>query len=205
MALRPGLANEVLTFWFGDGVTYGSKPAVVERVQNLWFSGSEEVDSELRRRFGEDLEAVSGEDISQITGVREKLVVIVLLDQFSRNICRDTPGAFAQDALALQLSKEMLRAREDRELEAVERVFVYMPLEHSENKEDQALSVEKFQELLEEVDEGLKSVYESFLDYAVRHKVIIDRFGRFPHRNEILGRESTAEEIEFLKEPGSSF
>ena len=205
MALRDGMADEVISFWFGDGLSLENRPALVERVQGLWFSGAEEVDEELRRRFGKDLASATRESLQGLDNVRDKLAAVVLLDQFSRNIHRDTPGAFARDALALSLAKEMIRAGEDLELKPYERVFVYMPLEHSEDGADQALSVRKFEELLGEVDGELRGVYESFHDYAVRHKVIIDRFGRFPHRNETLGRESTEEEVEFLKEPGSSF
>lgn len=205
MALRDGMVDEVLSFWFGDDLSLEGRQALVDKVQGLWFSGSEEVDEELRKRFGEDLEGFSREDLLGLKSTRERLAAVVLLDQFSRNIHRETAGAFARDALALNIAKEMIEAKEDLELEPYERVFVYLPLEHSEDGADQALSVRKFEGLLEEVDVELRGVYESFLDYAERHKVIIDRFGRFPHRNEVLGRESTEEEVEFLKEPGSSF
>lgn len=203
--LNPGVTDEVLSYWFGDDISYDQAPSIVDRIQNVWFAGRDDVDNEIRKRFADDIAGVTEETLSQLSSSRDKLAVIILLDQFSRNIFRESSEAFAKDHMALKLAKELIRSNEDVELEPIQRVFVYLALEHAENVEDQSLSVKKYEELLEEVDEGLKSIYESFLEYAIRHKVIIDRFGRFPHRNEILGRESTKEEIEFLKQPGSSF
>ncbi len=203
--LNPGVTDEVLSYWFGDDISYDQAPSIVDRIQNVWFAGSDDVDNEIRKRFADDIAGVTEETLSQLNSSRDKLAVIILLDQFPRNIFRESSEAFAKDHMALKLAKELIRSNENVELEPIQRVFVYLALEHAENVEDQSLSVKKYEELLEEVDEGLKSIYESFLEYAIRHKVIIDRFGRFPHRNEILGRESTKEEIEFLKQPGSSF
>lgn len=203
--LNPGVTDEVLSYWFGDDISYDHAPSIVEKIKNVWFAGSDDVDNEIRKRFADDIAGVTEETLSQLSSSRDKLAVIILLDQFSRNIFRESSEAFAKDHMALKLAKELIRSNEDVELEPIQRVFVHLALEHAENVEDQSLSVKKYEELLEEVDEGLKSIYESFLEYAIRHKVIIDRFGRFPHRNEILGRESTKEEIEFLKQPGSSF
>lgn len=205
MTLRPGLAGEVLSFWFGERDSLKSRDALVERVQRLWFGGGEEVDGEIATRFKSDLDSMAEGDLGAARSTEEKLALIVLLDQFSRNIYRESPRAFAKDLLALKLAKGIIEGGLDMELEPEERAFVYLVLEHSEDAGDQALSVSKFEELAGEVAEELRSVYESFLDYAVQHKVIIDRFGRFPHRNELLGRTSTPEEIEFLKQPGSSF
>ncbi len=203
--LNPGVTDKVLSYWFGDDISYDHAPSIVDRIQNIWFAGSDDVDNEIRKRFADDIAGVTEETLSQLSSSRDKLAVIILLDQFPRNIFRESSEAFAKDHMALKLAKELIRSNEDVELEPIQRVFVYLALEHAENVEDQSLSVKKYEELLEEVDEGLKSIYESFLEYAIRHKVIIDRFGRFPHRNEILGRESTKEEIEFLKQPGSAF
>ena len=199
------MTDEVLSYWFGDDISYDHAPSIVDRIKNVWFAGSDDVDNEIRKRFADDIAGVTEETLSQLNSSRDKLAVIILLDQFPRNIFRESSEAFAKDHMALKLAKELIRSNENVELEPIQRVFVYLALEHAENVEDQSLSVKKYEELLEEVDEGLKSIYESFLEYAIRHKVIIDRFGRFPHRNEILGRESTKEEIEFLKQPGSSF
>lgn len=203
--MRDGLAGEILEFWFGEGGSPESEAGIAQRVGGLWFAASSEVDEEIRRRFLRDLEALGADDLRRLSDARQRLAAVVLLDQFPRNIFRDSPRAFAWDHLALGLTKEMIQAGEDLHLKPAERAFVYMALEHSEDARDQALSVRKFQELCEEVEEGLKPVFEGFLDFAERHKVIIDRFGRFPHRNELLGRASTPEEVKFLKEPGSSF
>jgi len=131
--------------------------------------------------------------------------LILLTDQFPRNMYRDSPQAFAYDAKALAWCLEGLKQQFDRHLRPIERVFFYLPLEHAESLEHQERSVEKFRELLDEADERRKNVFAEYLDLAVRHRNIIARFGRFPHRNRILGRESTGEELAFLKEPGSSF
>ena len=124
-----------------------------------------------------------------------RLAAVIVLDQFPRNMYRGASRAFAADGAALSLAKEALMRGFDRELSIDERKFLYMPFEHSENPAEQARSMELFGTLESELD----------LDYARRHKEIIDRFGRFPHRNAVLGRISTPEEIEFIKEPGSSF
>jgi len=118
---------------------------------------------------------------------------------------REDGRAFESDAIALNVAKDMIRRGEDRKLKPIERVFIYLPLEHSEEADDQALSVEKFREVVDQVSEELKDIYRMFLDYAARHKVIIERFGRFPHRNDMIGRKSTREELEFLKQPNSLF
>ncbi|MCW5575972.1 MAG: DUF924 domain-containing protein, partial [Burkholderiales bacterium] len=116
-----------------------------------------------------------------------------------------TQQAFAHDGLALRLSLDGIAAGADRELRAIERVFFYLPLEHAESAEMQERSVALFTALAAGVPEADRPVFSGFTDYAVRHRDIVRRFGRFPHRNRILGRESTAEEYEFLKQPGSSF
>jgi uncharacterized protein (DUF924 family) len=123
------------------------------------------------------------------------LAEIIILDQFSRNIFRDTPIAFATDALALEAAKEAIANGFDKEIDAGYLSFLYMPFMHSESKEIHEIAVSLFNK------PGMESSYE----YELKHKAIIDRFGRYPHRNEILGRQSTLEEIEFLKEEGSSF
>jgi len=118
---------------------------------------------------------------------------------------RNTPAAFAHDALARKWCKEGLRIGAQDALRPIERVFFYLPLEHAESVEDQELSVALYRELVSAAGPEGAEVFGGFLDYAVRHRDVIVRFGRFPHRNRILGRASTAEEIEFLKQPGSSF
>ena len=129
------------------------------------------------------------------TTARGMLAAVIALDQFPRNLYRGDPRAFAADPAALALATEAVERGLDRAMSIDERKFLYLPFEHSEDPAVQARSVELFAALED----------EDTLGYALRHKEIIDRFGRFPHRNEVLGRESTPEEIEFLKEPDSSF
>jgi uncharacterized protein (DUF924 family) len=130
---------------------------------------------------------------------------VIVLDQFPHHIHRDTPDAFAQDAKALALSLAALAAGEDKSLTLIERVFLYLPLEHAESIAMQDLSVAQYQQLADEAVESERTLFDNFLDYAHKHRDVVLRFGRFPHRNDILGRTSTAEEIAFLKQPGSRF
>jgi len=134
-----------------------------------------------------------------------ELARIILLDQFPRNIYREQPRAFAYDMQALSWTLEGLAKQSDQQLRPVERVFFYLPLEHAEDLGHQETSVKLFRELVEAVPQEQRNTFAGFFDFAVRHHDIIDRFGRFPHRNVILGRESTSEEEEFLTQPGSSF
>lgn len=196
-------AVELLEHWFGqagDGWTISA-----DRIE-LWFGRSDETDADLRRRFGRLHERASaGELSSWEADPRSKLALLLLFDQLSRNLHRGTPDAFANDPRALGLAREMIDRGEDRELRPIERPFVYLPLEHAEDLEAQHRAVEAFRALRDEAPEAARAGYETLLDYAERHLVVIERFGRFPHRNAILGRESTTEEEAFLLEPGSSF
>ncbi|MBY0370510.1 DUF924 domain-containing protein [bacterium] len=194
--------SSVLEFWLGE----------VEETQEylrartaIWFMGGEVVDRILQKRFGSLLESIAAGKVEAPTGPLDKLATIIVLDQFSRNIFRGTPRAFTQDAQALRLAKEMIAAGEEKILREIPRVFAYLPFEHSENLADQELSVDYFRQLTQGAPGALKEAFEQNLDYAVRHRDIIRRFGRFPHRNAILDRQSTPEELEFLKTPGSSF
>ncbi len=198
-------AKEILLFWFGENMSYDEEAAIEERAKKVWFAQTKEVDQEIRERFEHDLEDVTEDMLKGIQDISEKLAMIILLDQFSRNMFRDDSRAFARDRLGLKLAKQMVDKNEDMKLKPSERVFVYLALEHSENQEDQKVSVVKFKKLCDEVPKKVRGIYQAFLDYAIKHKVIIDRFGRYPHRNEALGRKSTKEELEFLKEPGSHF
>ncbi len=136
---------------------------------------------------------------------RGRLALILLLDQLPRAIYRGTPRAFEKDDKALGLAREGLQLKMDHHLRYIERLFFLLPLEHAEDLDAQQQSVRRFLELEAEVAPPLRPAFGGFVEYAVRHRDVIERFGRFPHRNEILGRESTAEEEAFLKEPGSSF
>ncbi|MCL4157827.1 UNVERIFIED_CONTAM: hypothetical protein GTU68_065165, partial [Idotea baltica] len=158
----------------------------------LWFTKSDETDAFLRERFSPTLDALSSglADDWAALGPHGRLASLIVLDQFSRNIYRGRPHSFAQDEQALAQCKRGLLGGDDEGLSETERIFFYMPLEHSEASE-----------LHEDARPEFKALTKSTLDYAYAHKAIIDRFGRYPHRNKILGRENTGEEAEFLKQP----
>lgn len=195
--------QEVLTYWFGDLQTADDYP---QKQSKLWFGGGAVVDQEIRDRFEHLVKAAINHELDDWKqSPRGRLGLIILIDQFSRNIYRGTPKAFAGDLLAQELALEGLFLQEDQKLFPIERVFFYLPFEHSEDLKIQKLSVSVFQELSISAPASMASIFKSFVDYAFRHYEIIKRFGRFPHRNFIMGRESTLEEWEFLKDPHSSF
>lgn len=197
-------AKEILEFWFGpeEELGWDFDPARYE----LWFGRSAETDRLVTERFGEDAHAAAAGELDDWAATpRGRMALLLLLDQFPRHIHRGRPEAFAQDPKAQALVVEGLALGHDQALSPIERSFFYLPLEHAENRELQARSVELYQALADAAPEAVKDRYLSFLDYAIRHKEIIDRFGRFPHRNAILGRESTEKEEAFLLLPGSSF
>lgn len=199
----PTTAATVLDFWFGNA---GDDTAIAQSQQKLWWSKNTEVDADMRRRFGDLVKtAAAGKRDDWAQHAHGRLALILLLDQFPRNMYRDTPRAFAYDPLAGQLALAGIASGDDRELRAIERVFFYLPLEHSESAELQERSVALFTALAAGVPAADRKTFTGYLDYAVRHRDVIHRFGRFPHRNHILGRTSTEEEIAFLKQPGSSF
>lgn len=174
----PQWITEVLRFWFEE-----TQP-------QAWFTRDDKFDAEIRKRFG----ALHSSLIEKIpaavtTTPLGALATVIVLDQFSRNLYRDSPRAFDADATALTLAQEAIAAGFDRELNPAQRMFLYMPFQHSEDRGVQARSIELFSALGNSMA----------LDYAHQHRDIIERFGRFPHRNRTLGRESTPEELEFLK------
>ncbi|WP_017315225.1 DUF924 family protein [Mastigocladopsis repens] len=188
-------AKEILEFWFGspNEPDYG-KP------KPFWFSKKPEFDEELQIRFLTDYQkAAAGYLDDWINSSNSCLALILLLDQFPRNMFRDTPQAFATDWEALSAAQHAIALGYDQKLLPVQRWFIYLPFEHSENLEHQRQAVRLFQQLSNDPEST------SCIDYAMRHMQVIQRFGRFPHRNEILGRVSTSEEKEFLKQTGSSF
>ncbi len=188
-------AGEVLEFWFGrEGEPeYG-------QFRDEWFRKDPEFDARVTRQFA-DLyeEAASGNLDSWRDDAESSLALVIVLDQFPRNMFRGDGRTHAADGEALGASRHAVEHALDRELPAFQRMFLYMPFMHSENAEDQRRSVELFERLAGET--GAPDV----VSYAVGHKEIVDRFGRFPHRNEILGRETTPEEAELLTTEGSSF
>ena len=185
-------AAAVLLFWFG-GPERGKR-------RKLWFEKNTAFDQEIRGRFLDLHEQAAAGKLSRLKAMPEDcLALILLLDQFPRNMFRGSPRAFATDAPALDAARHAVEQGYDRAMLPVERLFAYLPFEHSETLADQikACALCKPLEEFEETDDAYR--------YAVRHREIIERFGRFPHRNAILGRASTPEEIEFLKTPGSGF
>ena len=178
------MKNEVLAFWFEE-----IEPA-------MWWKVDPSFDDQIRQRFGPLLtQASAGELYSWRKDTKGRLAEIIILDQFSRNIYRNSPDAFAQDSAALVLAQEAVAAGVLQDLSEAERGFLLLPYMHSESR------------LIHEQAERLYREYAAKEDYEfeLKHKTIIDRFGRYPHRNRLLNRKSTMEEVEFLKLPGSSF
>jgi uncharacterized protein (DUF924 family) len=187
-------ANDVLSFWFGEPDAAGRLAP-----RDLWFTKSDATDRLLAERFGATVEdALAGRHDDWAATPRGALALVIVLDQFTRNVFRGTPRAFAGDPRALAVATRMVDTARDTALAPVERWFLYMPFEHSERLLDQYEAVRLFEGL------AADGVAEP-LDWARRHFDVIRRFGRFPHRNAILDRPSTPAEIEFLKQPGSSF
>ena len=195
--------ENILEFWFGTNDGDGE---VIKAKSWLWWGKNEMTDRSIANRFGDDLDRAIGGAIDHwALTPRGQLALIILMDQFSRNIYRGTPRAFAQDKQACILCLTGLEKGQDQVLRPVERAFFYLPLEHSESLLLQEKSVELYRVLYQWASPDLKTNFQEFLDFAIRHRDIIQRFGRFPHRNVILGRESTPEELEFLQQSGSSF
>jgi uncharacterized protein (DUF924 family) len=184
MAAMPPTPDSILAFWFE------------EITPKQWWAQSTEFDRQVESRFGEVHAAAAR---CELYGWREtangRLAEVIVLDQFARNIFRGQPRAFSCDPLALALAQEAVAAKADLELDPAHRAFLYMPYMHSESAAIHTLAISLFNQ------PGM----EGNLDFERRHKEIIDRFGRYPHRNAIVERASTPEEIEFLKTPGSSF
>jgi len=187
--------TEILDFWFGAP---GSETAGKSRKE--WFQKDSAFDQEIRCRFRSVYEqAAAGQLDAWQETPRGALALVLLFDQFPRNMFRGTPAAFATDSKALAVAQNALAQGFDQQLPPVQRQFFYFPLEHSENLEHQRQAVERFAAIKDNPETA-----DSY-PYAVRHWEIIERFGRFPHRNSILDRETTPEEAEFLRQPGSSF
>jgi uncharacterized protein (DUF924 family) len=176
--------KDVLNFWFN------------ELTPDKWWAKDEQLDGVIKERFSDfHAQAARCELVDWRMAAKGRLAEIIILDQFSRNIFRDAPQAFANDPLALALAQEALAVGADKALSPVERSFLYLPFMHSESAKIHQVAVVLYREL------GIAGN----LDFEIQHQNIIERFGRYPHRNKILGRESTPEEIEFLQQPGSSF
>lgn len=189
-------AQRVLDFWFLPAADAGHL-----KTREAWFRKDDAFDASIREHFGTLIDAaLRGELAAWAAAPRSALAQIIVLDQFTRNTRRGTAGMFEGDALALAAARSMVFNRFDLELAGVQRQFVYLPFEHSELLADQLESLRLFEQLGRDHPE-LAGLYE----WAHKHHVIVERFGRFPHRNAALGRASTDEEVAFLKQPGSGF
>ena len=205
----PPSAQNVLFFWFGP------RPYTAARIQQharLWFGEPDapeltpQTDDLIRERYADlTLTAERGELSTWESSPRRRLALILLLDQFPRNIYRGSARAFAQDLQALSLAVSGMQFGADATLDPVERLFFYMPLMHAESLDVQDESLAAFRRLLDEAPAELRRIFDSNLKYAVAHRDVITRFGRFPHRNQALGRESTPEELEWLATDGENF
>lgn len=198
MSPVPAAAQAVLDFWFQPG-----EPAGAERFRREWFVANDAFDAEIRIRFGPLVEAGLAGELNTWDGTAQgSLAHILVLDQFPRNLFRGTARAFAGDALALELATALVASGRDKNLPPLRRWFAFMPFEHSEALIEQERSVALFAGLRRE---GQQDLFEAAYDYALRHRAVIERFGRFPHRNILLGRDSTPEELEALQWPEYHF
>ncbi len=189
--------HDLLSFWFGD---LGHADLPSSDRTNLWFGENEQLKKGLLEAYKKEYEnATQGSLDTWAESPRGRLALILLLDQFSRSLYRNSPDAFAYDAQAQQLCLDGLEQKMDQSLTLIERVFFYMPLVHAENSERQEQSIRLFQNLVTLSMTETTQVYQLFLAYAYAHFRVIKEFGRFPQRNKILGRQSTDAETAFLK------
>jgi len=195
-------SEQICDYWFGeiiDGNTREDRSA-------LWFGGGDAVDGEIRTRFEADLLAAgAGEREHWAENPRGRLALILLLDQFPLNIYRGTARAYDFEAAAVRHCLAGLAAGQDALLSPIERSFFYMPLEHAEDRELQERSVACYRSLLEDAPQQLRAGLQASLDYAIEHRDIVARFGRFPHRNRVLGREPSRDELDWLAAGGATY
>ncbi|WP_095077968.1 DUF924 family protein [Pseudomonas sp. Irchel s3h17] len=193
----------LLDWWFGSA---DSASEVAAQQGRLWFGKRDSQDLEARTRFGDLVEQALAGGLTEWTQRPEGwLALVLLLDQLPRMIFRENPKSYAGDLRAQKLVAQGIAADFDRQLRPIQQVFIYLVFEHCEHLAVQNEAISRFAQLLAEQPEAERAVFADNLDYAERHQAIIARFGRFPHRNAVLGRESTVEEVAFLSQPGSRF
>jgi len=193
----------LLDWWFGSAETPDD---IAADKGKLWFGKRDSQDLEAQTRFGDWVEQALAGGLTEWAQRPEGwLALVLLLDQLPRMIFRENPKSFAGDLRAQALVAQGIAADFDRQLQPIQRVFIYLVFEHCENLAVQNEAVSRFLDLTQQQPEAQRAVFADNLDYAERHQKIIARFGRFPHRNKVLGRASTAEEIEFVSKPGSRF
>ena len=195
--------DKILSFWFKEQAL--SAPQI-DRRMDIWFGEDPVFDEAIKAEFEDDVEKASQGDLDHwAEEPHGRLALILLIDQFRRNIHRNTADAFSHDKLALKLCVEGAMAKKDKGLTPIQKVFFYMPLQHAESAKVQAKSVELFNKLAESVSPTFQETFLTVAQFAELHKDIIDQFGRFPHRNMLLGRENTPEEDEYLAGDGPDF
>ncbi len=196
-------STAILDFWFGKNFQHGMPD---KSYQARWFNVDTQLDELIRTRFSSDLEAAAdGHYNHWRNNPRGRLALIILLDQFSRNIYRGTARAFAYDKQASELALEGLEIGHDQQLIAAYRIFFYMPLEHSESLEHQQRCLALFEDFYKTCAPQIADTIKTNVAFAQQHLDIIERFGRFPHRNELLGRPSTAQELAYLEMTNNNF
>jgi len=193
----------LLDWWFGSS----DAPTQAARDKGkLWFGKKKSQDTDAQNRFGGLVEQALNGGLSEWTATPQGwLALVLLLDQLPRMIYRDTPKAYSGDKRAQEQVQHGLRLERDLALTPLQRTFIYLVLEHTETPAAQDEAIKRFTALLDLLPSTDREYFTQTLDYARKHQVVVKRFGRFPHRNAVLGRESTAEEVEFLKRPGSRF
>lgn len=186
----------ILSFWFKEHAL--SAPQIDQRM-DIWFGEDPVFDHEIEKYFADDIDRASNGELDHwADDPQGRLALILLIDQFRRNIYRGTARAFSKDRLALKLCVEGAMQKKDQGLTPIQRVFFYMPLQHAESRKVQAKSVEIYQRLAESVSPTLRETFKAVAEFAELHKDIVDQYGRFPHRNKLLNRENTPQEKEFL-------
>ena len=203
--MHPNTATpaDVLRFWLG---AHPIDLAAMQRVQGQWFQKNDAFDAELRQLFLPTIAAArAGQLDAWAEDAEGRLALLIVLDQFTRNAFRGQPEAFAGDSQALALALKGIERGHDQAVLPMARIFCYLPLEHAEDAAMQERSVVLFQSLRDAPEAEPKAFFDGTLDFARKHQAVIERFGRFPHRNAILGRASTAEELDYLAQPGAGF
>jgi len=197
------IIDDIIGFWFGELDEQGMPD---EMHRKMWFSASRVLDKEIDKRYRLLVEqARKGQLHHWAHTAQGLLATLLLLDQFSRNIYRGQAQAFAADPLALAICRAGVKQGLDQQLLSIQRAFFYMPLEHAESLEAQDEAVALFRRLQQQVNEAVRPLFAEFTDFAHQHREIIARFGRFPHRNRILNRDSTTDELDYLAQDAPRF
>jgi uncharacterized protein (DUF924 family) len=195
--------KEIIEFWFGDAL---DSPESARKKSKFWYASDSKIDNEIRRRFESTLTAVhEGHHADWEASLEGTLALVIVLDQFSRNLYRGDARAYSGDELALEIADRAVQAKRDRQLPGLYRLFLYHPFHHSERLQDQDKAVKLFQDLEDKSPQSWREFFHGSTRYSLHHRETVVRFGRFPHRNKILGRSNTEEEQAFLNRDPRSF